>query len=60
MTKLSIQEVFDIDPLDLTHENTDDLIEYYRARRAQFASGRKDAGSTKLIVETINLEDLGL
>ncbi len=60
MPKLSIQEVFDLDPLNLTRENIDDVIEYYRARRAQFKSGKKDAGSSKLLTEIIDLAELGL
>ncbi len=60
MPKLSIQEVFDLDPLNLTRENIDDVIEYYRTRRAQFKAGKMDAGATKLLTETIDLEELGL
>ncbi len=60
MPKLSIQEVFELDPLKLTHENIDDAIEYYRARRAQFKAGKTDAGAAKLLTETIDLEELGL
>ena len=60
MPKLSIQEVFDLDPLKLTRENIDDVIEYYRVRRAQFKAGKTNAGAAKLLTEAIDLEELGL
>ena len=60
MSKLSIQEVFSLDPLNLTRENIDDVIEYYRERRVQFKAGKTDAGAAKLLTEKIDLEELGL
>jgi hypothetical protein len=58
--KPTISELFARDPLQLTANNIDDIIEYYRARRTQFNLGMKDAGAAKKLDEPINLEELGL
>jgi hypothetical protein len=73
----SLAELFAMDPLELTlarekakAEGLPDplipIIERYRAARAQFALGQKQAGATKNVVpkakgsEKLTLEDLGL
>ena len=33
-----IQRLFDLDPLSLTRDNLDEVIEYYRKARAQWAT----------------------
>ena len=42
-----IARLFAEDPLNLTKENIDELISYYRNARAKFNEGEKAAGSTK-------------
>lgn len=42
-----IAELFARDPLSLTRENIDEIITYYRAARANFILGEKQAGATK-------------
>lgn len=42
-----IAKLFATDPLQLTCENIDEIITYYRGARAAFIQGEKSAGSTK-------------
>jgi hypothetical protein len=42
-----IAELFSRDPLNLTKENIDEIIKYYREKRALFNLGDKTAGNTK-------------
>jgi Holliday junction resolvase len=56
----TMSELFARDPLNLTKEDIDQIIEYYRARRTQFNLGIKDAGAAKKLDEPIDLEELGL
>lgn len=46
-----IARLFAEDPLNLTRENIDDIIAYYRTARANFNNGEKAAGSTKKLKE---------
>jgi len=46
-----IAKLFTEDPLNLTKENIDEIIQYYRNARANFSSGEKSAGSTKKMKE---------
>lgn len=60
MATTTISELFARDPLQLTTEDIDQIIEYYRARRTQFNLGAKDAGAAKKLNEPIDLDELGL
>ena len=42
-----IARLFAEDPLNLTRDNIDEIIKYYRIARANFNLGEKSAGSTK-------------
>lgn len=42
-----IAALFQRDPLDLSKQDIDDIVKYYREKRAQFNLGDKTAGSTK-------------
>lgn len=46
-----IARLFAEDPLNLTKENIDEIIGYYRTARANFNVGEKAAGSTKRMKE---------
>jgi hypothetical protein len=46
-----IARLFAEDPLNLTKENIDEIIAYYRTARANFNTGEKAAGSTKKMKE---------
>jgi hypothetical protein len=43
--------LFAEDPLNLTRENIDEIIGYYRTARVNFNTGEKAAGSTKKMKE---------
>lgn len=45
MTDLA--ELFARDPLTLTKENIDEVIEYFRGARVRYLEGEKSAGSPK-------------
>lgn len=49
MSKIS--EVLAKDPLHLTRENIDDVIEYYRGLRTRFIAGDKNAGAPKKLTD---------
>lgn len=59
-----IQKLFSTDPLNLTRENIDEIIDVYRKARHLFEAGVKSAGATKKIGEpapklkTLNLTAL--
>lgn len=61
-----IAELFSLDPLSLTKDNTTEIITVYRKARAQFDLGAKGAGSTKKVKEKgpkitdLDLSELGL
>ena len=42
-----IARLFAEDPLNLTKDNIDEIIAYYRTARVNFNNGEKAAGSTK-------------
>jgi hypothetical protein len=46
-----IARLFAEDPLNLTKDNIDEIIAYYRTARANFNTGEKAAGSTKKMKE---------
>lgn len=46
-----IARLFAEDPLNLTKDNIDEIIGYYRTARANFNAGEKAAGSTKKMKE---------
>lgn len=46
-----IARLFAEDPLNLTKDNIDEIIGYYRNARANFNTGEKAAGSTKKMKE---------
>ena len=48
-----IQKLFQEDPLNLTRENIDSIIDVYRKARHLFEAGAKSAGSTKKIGEPV-------
>lgn len=47
-----IARLFAEDPLNLTKDNIDEIIKYYRTARANFNLGEKSAGSTKKLKAT--------
>lgn len=49
MSDLTI--LFTTDPLKLTTENIDEIIEYFRGARAKYLAGEKSAGSPKSMKE---------
>lgn len=46
-----IARLFTEDPLNLTKDNIDTIINYYRTARINFNAGEKSAGSTKKLKE---------
>jgi hypothetical protein len=57
-----IAELFTRDPEHLTRDDIDCIVEKYRAARAQFQLGQKQAGNAKNIKspKLTNLDDLDL
>lgn len=57
-----LNELMDRDPLDLSDEDLDGIIEYLRAQRVNFLAGNKKAGTNKEkpVPVSISLDELGL
>lgn len=55
-----IAAIFAKDPLELTNPDIEDIIKYYREKRAQFNLGDKTAGATKKIAgpKITNVDEL--
>jgi protein tyrosine phosphatase len=56
----SLQEIFDKDPLSLTDDNIEQVVQELRAQRDKWELAEKKTKAKAQVVSNISLEDLGL